>query len=79
MPIKKLETDSKEKKLNYEIIEHIGVLSDSGEWKKELNIVSWNGHPPKYDIRDWNHKEGKSRKGVTLTYEELVTLKGILD
>lgn len=79
MPIKKLETDSKEKKLNYEIIEHIGVLSESGNWKKELNIVSWNGYPPKYDIRDWNHNEEKSRKGVTLTYEELVALKNILD
>ncbi len=28
----------------YEIVEHIGVLSESPKgWRKELNKVSWNG------------------------------------
>lgn len=22
-------------------------------WRKELNLVSWNGRPPKFDLRDW--------------------------
>ena len=38
----------------YEIVEHIGILSESAKgWTKELNRISWNGGEPKYDIRDW--------------------------
>ena len=40
--------------LKYEIVEHIGVLSENARgWRKELNLVSWNDREPKYDIRDW--------------------------
>ena len=41
--------------ISFEVVEKIGVLAtyQSG-WKKELNLVSWNGTTPKYDIRDWN-------------------------
>ena len=40
--------------LKYEITEHIGVLSENAKgWTKELNMVSWNEHEPKYDIREW--------------------------
>ena len=29
--------------IKYEVVEHIGVLSESAKgWKKELNRVSWN-------------------------------------
>ena len=65
--------------IKYEITEKIAVLSESGEWTKELNKVSWNGRPAKYDLRDWNHDEGKMRKGITLTddeFEELVEAIG---
>lgn len=65
--------------IKYEITEKIAVLSESGEWTKELNKVSWNGRPEKYDLRDWNHEEKKMRKGVTLTddeFEELVEAIG---
>lgn len=35
-------------------IQEIGVLSESPKgWRKELNLVSWNGATPKYDIREW--------------------------
>jgi len=38
--------------IRYEIKEEIAVLSESTKgWKKELNLVSWNGAEPKYDIR----------------------------
>ena len=38
----------------YEIVEHIGVISESAKgWTKELNKISWNGGTPKYDIREW--------------------------
>ncbi len=39
--------------IKFEIVKEIGVLSESAKgWKKELNLVSWNGKDPKYDLRD---------------------------
>ena len=63
----------------YEIVERVAVLSEKGEWTKELNIVSWNGRPGKYDLRDWNHEEEKMRKGITITNEELEKLRDALN
>ena len=64
--------------IKYEIAEKLVVLSESGEWTKELNKVSWNGRPAKYDLRDWNHEEGKMRKGITLTEDEYDELVGFI-
>jgi len=65
--------------IKYEIIKNIGVLSESSKgWKKELNLVSWNGREPKYDLRDWDPEHEKMGKGVTLTEEELKKLKELL-
>ena len=64
----------------YEIVEHIGVLSESPKgWRKELNKVSWNGGAPKYDIRDWAPEHEKMGKGVTLSEEELEKLKELIE
>ena len=65
--------------IKYEIVEKIAVLSERGVWTKELNKVSWNERPAKYDIRDWNHQEGKMGKGTTLSDEEAQALKEALD
>lgn len=63
----------------YEIVEEIGVLSENAKgWRKELNLISWNGATPKYDIRDWAPEHEKMGKGVTLTEEEITTLKKLL-
>ena len=65
--------------LKYEIIETIAVLSESAKgWTKELNLVSWNGREPKYDLRDWDPSHEKMGKGVTLTKEEFKELKKAL-
>lgn len=57
--------------INYEIVEEIAVLSESTKgWRKELNLISWNGGTPKYDVRDWAPNHEKMGKGVTLTKEE---------
>lgn len=58
----------------YEITEKIAVLSERGDWTKELNKVSWNERPAKFDLRDWNHEESKMGKGVTFTDEEAQAL-----
>ena len=41
--------------ISFEIIETLGVLATSTKgWTKELNLVSWNGREPKYDLREWS-------------------------
>ena len=61
---------------SYEIIEEIAVLSENNKgWRKELNLVSWNGRPPKFDLRDWAPDHEKMGKGLTLTNEEFEALQ----
>lgn len=65
--------------ISFEIVEHIGVLSTGSKgWTKELNLVSWNGREPKYDLREWSSEHDKMGKGVTLSKEELDALKDLL-
>ena len=64
---------------SFEILQELGVLSESPSgWRKELNLVSWYGQSPKYDIRDWAPGHEKMGKGVTLTVEEAEILKKLL-
>ncbi len=66
--------------IKYEIVEELGVLSENARgWRKELNLVSWNGAQPKYDLRDWAPEHEKMGKGITLTLAEVKELKGLLD
>jgi hypothetical protein len=66
--------------IKYEIIKKIGVLSKSASgWEKQLNLVSWNDRDPKYDLRDWAPDGEKMGKGVTLSTEELLALKDLLN
>ena len=63
----------------YDIVEKIGVLSENAKgWRKELNLISWNGAAPKYDIREWAPEHEKMGKEVTLTKEELEALKKLI-
>lgn len=65
---------------SYTIEKNLGVLSTSKSgWTTELNLVSWNGRPAKYDIRPWAPDHEKMGKGISLTKEEIATLKGILE
>ena len=62
-----------------EIIQNIAVLStEKSGWTKEINLVSYNGAPPKYDIRTWDPNHEKMGKGITLTKEELTQLESVL-
>ncbi len=66
--------------LKFEITERIGVLSENAKgWTKELNKVSWNEREPKYDLREWNPDHSRMGKGITLTDEEVETLKALLN
>ena len=62
------------------IEEELGDLSiGSNGWKKQLTYTSWNEREPKFDIRSWDENHEKMTKGITLTKEELLNLKEILN
>jgi len=66
--------------IKYEIKETVGVISENSKgWTKELNLISWNDRAPKFDLRDWAPEHEKMGKGVTLSKEELIQLKDILN
>lgn len=66
--------------IKFDIIEKLGTIGEGSKgWSKEVNIISWNGRKPKIDIRDWDENNEKMGKGLTLTKEELKTLKGLLN
>lgn len=68
------------KEVKFEIKENIGILSESPKgWRKEINLVSWNGRQPKFDIRDWSPDHEKMGKGITISNEELKKLNDILN
>ena len=63
------------REIQYEIVKEIAVLStgDSG-YTKEINLISWNGKEPKYDIRNFSPNREKCGKGITLTEDEAAVL-----
>lgn len=66
--------------IDYEIVEEIGVIATKGKgWKRELNLVSWNGAVPKYDIRDWAPDHESMGKGITLSKDEATELLDLLE
>lgn len=66
--------------IKYDVKEKIGVLSESARgWSKELRSISWNGREAKFDIREWAPEDESMGKGVTLSKEELMKLKDILN
>lgn len=66
--------------IKYEIEETIGIVSESAKgWKKELNLISWNGREAKYDLREWSSEHDKMGKGVTLSHEEIKQLRDLLN
>ena len=63
------------KSIDMKISEEIAVLSVSGSGcTKEINLVSWNGAEPKYDIRSWSPGREKCGKGIALTQAEAKNL-----
>ena len=68
------------KEIQYQIVKEIVVLSasDSG-YTKEINLISWNGKEPKYDIRNFSPNREKCGKGITLTSDEAAALLKALE
>ncbi|MDD7732965.1 MAG: PC4/YdbC family ssDNA-binding protein [Firmicutes bacterium] len=65
--------------IKYDLVERLGVLStDAKGWTKELNLVSWNERPAKYDMRSWNPDHTRMSKGITFSEDEAQVLLTIL-
>ena len=67
-------------KITYTIREELGDLSTaSNGWKKQLTYTSWNNRGEKFDLRSWNEEHTAMTKGLTLTKDELMKLRDILN
>ena len=68
------------KDITYTVTEAIGVLSENGKRTVELNMVSWNGGPAKYDLRHWRVNMGEKfpNKGIALDEDEARALYALL-
>lgn len=68
------------KEIQYAIVKEIAVLSESDSgYTKEINLISWNGNEPKFDIRSFSPDREKCGKGITLTKQEAKTLLKALE
>ncbi len=67
------------REITFDIVKNIGVLTENKTgWRREINIVSWNGAKPKLDIRDWGPEHQKVGKGLSLNAEEVAILKELI-
>lgn len=78
-----LYTEETMKDIKFEIKQKIGTvaLRDNGI-KIELNLVSWNDAPAKYEIRSWGRTAGGERlpyRGMTFAVDEIKQLRSLLD
>ncbi len=61
--------------IKFEIVKELGVISEGARgWTRELNLVSWNENPAKFDIRDWSPDHSRMSKGISMTEEEMEKL-----
>ena len=69
-----------EKNITFRMEKPIAVLSRNERgYTKEINLVSWNGADPKYDIRNWHPDRQKCGKGITLTKDEIITFMDAME
>lgn len=60
----------------YEVESQLGIISENDYgWTIELNKISWNGKPAKYDIRSWAPDHERMGKGISLSAKELELLQ----
>ncbi|MGI6731874.1 MAG: YdbC family protein [Anaerovoracaceae bacterium] len=75
-----MDQQERKREITFELKNHIGVLGVNKKgWRKELNLVAWNGNPAKYDLRDWDENHEKMGKGVTMNKDEIKALSELLE
>lgn len=66
--------------INFEIFSVLGTLSEGRDgMKKQLTCTSWGKYKPKFDIREWDEDYNGMKKGITLTLEEALLLRDLLN
>ena len=66
--------------IKYEVLNKIGILSTSEKgWTTELRLIKWNDRDAKYDIRPWSSDGTRMGKGITLTKDEAMRLRDLLN
>ena len=69
----------KNNEITFEIVEHIGDISlASSGWKRELNLVSWNGNDARWDLRAWSPDHTKMSRGLSFCPEEMQIIAKLL-
>jgi hypothetical protein len=59
----------------YEIKKTVfSINSDTDGWNLELNLISWNGREPKWDLRKWSSDHEKMGKGCSMSEDEVVIM-----
>lgn len=53
----------------HKIIKRIGVVGESGNDTKEINLIQWGNHEPCVDVRRW--RSGKPLKGMVFYPDEI--------
>ena len=58
-------------KVEVNVVEHIATIAEyrSG-YDLELNLISYNGYAPRYDLRRWDKMGNRMGKGITFTADE---------
>ena len=66
--------------VTFEIKEFIGALDTANDngWRRELNLVSWNGGAPKLDIREWSPDHTRMSRGITMSEEQGIRVAQLL-
>ncbi len=70
------------RQFSYTITEKVGILSQYGSISKELNLISYGGDMPLYDLRKWQTLADGTRKlckGITFSENEAKKLKAMLN
>jgi hypothetical protein len=69
------------KGFSFELLKQVAVLgeSENGRYSTQVNYISYNGKPPKLDIRKWDKQTGKMYKGIALDENEVKELTRVLN
>jgi len=68
-----------DKEFKYDVLAEIGTVEEGPRQDTIIKIISWNDGEPKLDIRKWNKDNEKMGKGISISLEEVQTLKDLLD
>lgn len=68
-----------DKKSDFTIIKHIATLpKKDGAWAAEINLISWHGKEPVYDIRSWLPDHHEAGEGLMFTVDEAKIISAAL-